>query len=185
MTRKWKTALSGTAAFSAALIGALALVGCNGKPSAVAAGGAANSSSSLATTAAPGQARSPDPRDAPVPQVNGKPMWAANRKHTAEENAQYQFAKNGADFDAKSESQYVAAVHAFVDKPPGGVEVIARPNGDKLMYDAKGNVFAVVARTGAPRTMFKPRAGAAYWSQQKEREAQRGKTAAETSSDQG
>ena len=178
------TSLWNRAAFSAAVIGALALAGCNGKPSAVASGGAANAGSSLATTASPG-ARSPDPRDAPVPQVNGKPMWAANRKHTAEENAQYQFAKNGADFDAKSESQYVAAAHAFVDKPPGDVEVIARSNGDKLMYAAKANVFAVVARTGAPRTMFKPRAGAAYWSQQKEREAQRGKTGTETTSDQG
>ena len=42
-------------------------------------------------------------------------------------------------------------------------------------YDAKANVFAVVTKDGAPRTMFKPRDGAAYWDQQKERVAEEGK----------
>jgi pyocin large subunit-like protein len=110
-----------------------------------------------------------------VPKIDGKPMWAANRKHTAEENAQYQFAKNGGDFDAKSESEYVSDVHRFVDHPPRGVETLDRPNGDKLIYDPKANVFAVIARNGAPRTMFKPRDGESYWTEQKDREANRGK----------
>ena len=47
------------------------------------------------------------------------------------------------------------------------METIDRPNGDKVMYDPGGNVFAVVTRDGAPRTMFKPRDGASYWAQQK------------------
>ena len=100
-------------------------------------------------------------------------MWAANRRHTADENAEYHFERDGSDFGAKSVDDYVAKAHAFVDKPPKDVATLVRSNGDKLMYDAKGNVFAVVSREGAPRTMFKPRDGAAYWDQQKQREAER------------
>jgi pyocin large subunit-like protein len=160
----------------AAALAALTLAACNGKPSAVAGASSsgAGGSQSLAS-ATPGATRSPDPRDAPVPKIDGKPMWAANRTHTAEENAQYQFTKNGGDFEAKSESEYVSDVHRFVDHPPRDVETMARANGDKLMYDPKANVFAVVARNGAPRTMFKPRDGETYWSQQKDRESKRGK----------
>lgn len=176
---------------AAAAIGALALAGCNGKPSAVAnapSGGpsATGSSSSYATSSYGGAsgARSPDPRDAPVPKVEGKPMWAANRRHTAEENAQYQFTRNGGDFDAKSESEYVSDAHHFVDHPPRGVETLDRPNGDRLLYDPKGNVFAVVARNGAPRTLFKPRDGESYWTQQKDREAKRGKSGQEGGTEQ-
>lgn len=173
--------------FSGAVaITALTLVACNGKPSAVAGRdtavatyGQGAAGDSVAT------GKTIDPRDAPIPQINGKPLWAANRKHTAEENAQYQFAKNGGDFDAKSESQYVSVVHDFVDRPPEGVEVIDRPNGDKLIYDPKKNIFAVVARNGAPRTMFKPRGGSSYWVQQKDREAKRAKTSTDGGSDQG
>ena len=41
------------------------------------------------------------------------------------------------------------------------------------MYDrGSANVFAVVSRDGAPRTMFKPRDGAAYWQEQKDRVAE-------------
>jgi pyocin large subunit-like protein len=39
-----------------------------------------------------------DARREPVALVDGKPMWAANRQHTAEENANYQFQRDGADF---------------------------------------------------------------------------------------
>ncbi|HWE99478.1 MAG TPA: hypothetical protein VG248_06755 [Caulobacteraceae bacterium] len=166
---------------------AFALAACDGKPSAVAAAPGGQSGAAYATPGAPPSqafARAPDPRDAPVPQVNGKPLWAANRKHTAEENAQYQFAKNGGDFSAKSESEYVADAHAFVDKPPHSVETIDRQNGDRLLYDAKVNVFAVVARNGAPRTMFKPREGASYWEQQKAREAERQSGRGEARTDQ-
>ena len=125
-----------------------------------------------------GSLASTDPRDQPVPQVDGKPMWAANRKHTAEENAQYQFAKNGGDFGAKSETDYVRKAHSFVERPPGSAETLERSNGDKLIYDPGGNVFAVVTKDGAPRTMFKPRDGATYWAQQKAREADPPRTAA-------
>ena len=163
-------AFSGGVAIAAATVFlSLTLAGCDGKPSAVAgrdAGGA-----SLQASNGRGGARAQDPRDLPVPQIAGKPMWAANRNHTAEENAQYQFSRNGGDFAAGSESDYVIKAHAFIDKPPRGAETLDRPNGDRLIYDPKGNVFAVVASSGAPRTMFKPRGGASYWAQQKARDA--------------
>src|SRR5579872_127344 len=148
---------------------ALAIAGCDAGPSASKSAPAAS-----VTTASAGQAAAPaDPRDAAVPLVDGKPMWAANRKHTAQENADYQFGKNGKDFGAASEADYVAKVHAFVDTPPTGVQKVARANGDALLYDAKTNTFAVVSKTGAPRTMFKPRDGASYWQQQVSREQSR------------
>ena len=105
------------------------------------------------------------------PRVDGKPMWASNRTHTAEENAQYQFGKNGHDFGASTEAEYVAKAHAFIDHPPADIQTVDRRNGDRLLYDAKQNVFAVVSSEGAPRTMFKPRGGATYWTQQKDRES--------------
>ncbi|HXV00938.1 MAG TPA: hypothetical protein VG166_10610 [Caulobacteraceae bacterium] len=154
---------------------ALALAGCGDHPSAVAPQGG-QSASSGAAYGSSSQASYDDRRDTAVPQINGKPMWAANRKHSAAENAQYQFTKNGQDFGAHSESDYVTKVHAFVDSPPTGAETIARGNGDKLIYAPASNTFAVVSRDGAPRTMFKPRAGASYWSEQKQREADRAKS---------
>jgi pyocin large subunit-like protein len=167
---------------------ALALCACQGKTSAVASSGTRGAfGATSASDASYGgdQARAGDPRDLPVPQIDGKPMWAANRKHTAEENAEYQFGKNGGDFGAKSETDYVSKAHAFIEKPPRDLETLDRTNGDKLEYDAKGNTFLVVARNGAPRTMFKPRDGAAYWAQQKDREAKRSKTGQDSGSDQG
>jgi pyocin large subunit-like protein len=121
-----------------------------------------------------GQAAAADPRDAPAPlATDGKPIWAANAKHTAQENADYQFGKNGKDFGAANEADYVAKVHAFVDTPPKGVQKVERANGDALLYDTKTNTFAVVTKAGAPRTMFKPRDGSTYWRQQVSREQSR------------
>lgn len=117
--------------------------------------------------------RRADPRDAPVKLIAGKPYWAANRTRTAEENAQRSFERNGETFGAKSADDYVAKVHAFVSDPPKGAETLKRSNGDLLIYDPKGNVFAVVSREGAPRTMFKPDEGADYWAVQKSREERR------------
>ena len=167
--------------FAAAGALALTLAACGQKQSAVPS---ADSHASAGNSGSFSQASLGDRRDAPVPLVGGKPMWAANRTHSAEENAQYQFTKNGGDFGAANESDYVTKVHAFVDRPPGDAETLDRRNGDKLIYDAKANTFAVVSRAGAPRTMFKPRAGAAYWSQQKDRESQRSKTDSQGGGDQ-
>ena len=119
--------------------------------------------------------RAPRAEREDTPLFHGKPMWADNRKHSAKENAQYQCDKHGGDIGAKSLDECLTRVHAFVDSPPAGAEVVTRVrNSDRLIYDAKGNMFAVARKDGAPRTFFKPREGADYWRAQKE-EAQSGR----------
>lgn len=114
-----------------------------------------------------------DRRQDPVPEVDGKPMWSASRKFSAQENAQRAFARNGEAFGADNIDAFVEKAHSFVSKPPKGTLTMTRANGDKLLYDPKGNVFAVASKAGAPRTMFKPDEGMAYWEAQKAREARR------------
>jgi len=116
----------------------------------------------------------PDPRREAIPTVDGAPMWAANRRHSAEENANYQFQRDGADFGARDVTAFVHLAHAFTTSPPRDVLTLTRSNGDKLMYDPKRNIFAVVTKDGAPRAMFKPQAGKAYWDQQVQRQATEG-----------
>jgi len=112
-----------------------------------------------------------DARREPVALVNGKPMWAANRRHTAQENADYQFQRDGADFDAHTLDDFVAKAHAFTASPPKDALTLTRSNGDKLLYDPARNIFAVVTKDGAPRTMFKPQSGKAYWDEQVARQS--------------
>lgn len=114
-----------------------------------------------------------DHRKDPVRKLDGKPLWAASRSRSAEESAQNAFDRNGAAFGARDLDDYVRKAHAFVERPPKGVETLTRANGDTLFYDAKANVFAVADKSGAPRTMFKPDEGAAYWQEQKDREQKR------------
>lgn len=101
------------------------------------------------------------------------PLWSQNRKYSADENAHYHFQKHGPEFSAKSYPDYMAMVHGFIHNPPAGTQTLKRTNGDTLFYDPKGNVFAVMTRAGAPRTMFRPDNGAAYWRQQKIIESER------------
>jgi pyocin large subunit-like protein len=159
-----------------AWLGVLAVAACDSGASAVKAPkGGERASVAPEGASATASAESPrgDPRDAPAKLIAGKPYWAANRTRTAEENAQRSFERNGEVFGAKSADDYVAKVHAFVSDPPKGSQTLKRANGDLLIYDPKDNVFAVVSREGAPRTMFKPDEGAAYWTEQKTREARR------------
>lgn len=118
-----------------------------------------------------------DQSDANVRQVDGKAMWSSSKKGSAEENAQRSFARNGQAFGARDLDDYLHKAHTFVDHPPAGVEQIKRRNGDVLFYDSKDNVFAVANRNGVPKAMFKPDKGGAYWSQQKDREANGGSSA--------
>ena len=104
---------------------------------------------------------------------DGKPMWAPSRRNSAEDGAQRAFERNGEAFGAHSMDQYVSRAHAFVGHPPKGTLTLTRKNGDTLFYDPKGNVFAVASKDGAPRTMFKPDDGMAYWEKQKDREEHR------------
>ena len=126
-----------------------------------------------------------DHRTDPVPEVDGKPMWSASRRYSAEENAERAFARNGETFGARDVDDFVRKAHAFVQRPPRGVLTLERPNGDRLFYDPKANVFAVATKEGAPRTMFKPDDGMAYWEQQKAREAQRQARSGASSADEG
>ena len=104
----------------------------------------------------------------PPRQLDGKPWWAASRRGTAEENAARSFERNGSDLGASDLDDFVHKTHAFVRHPPAGSKTLTRSNGDTLIYDPAQNLFAVVTRDGAPRTLFKPREGAAYWEKQTE-----------------
>lgn len=161
------------------------LAGCDNGPTAVRSRGSEASASTSApasggsdyrsgyasrgSDAAPGV----DHRKDEVKLVEGKPMWAASKRFSAEENVQRAFERNGDAFGARSIDQFVKKAHAFVDHPPAGTQTLTRANGDTLFYDPKGNVFAVADKAGAPRAMFKPDDGTAYWDKQKDRESQR------------
>ena len=119
--------------------------------------------------AAPSTPRQAESRNAPVRELDGRPIWSASRRGTAEENAQRAFDRNGEAFGARDLDDFVRKAHAFIEKPPAGTQRLTRANGDVLLYDPKGNVFAVASKDGAPRTMFKPDEGAAYWDEQKSR----------------
>ncbi len=160
---------------TAVLAAAFALAACDGgpasKPSRDQAGaGAPAAKADPDRTASADRAEAPkiDPRTRPAPMLDGKPMWAANRRLTAEEAAERQFARNGKDFGAATVEDYARKAQAFVSKPPKGTEVINRQRG-KIMYDARSNTFAAATTDGVPRTMFKPEEGAAYWEEAKAR----------------
>ena len=119
--------------------------------------------------AAPSTPRQTESRNAPVRELDGRPIWSASRRGTAEENAQRAFDRNGETFGARDLDDFVRKAHAFIETPPAGTQRLTRANGDVLLYDPKGNVFAVASKDGAPRTMFKPDEGAAYWDEQKSR----------------
>jgi pyocin large subunit-like protein len=174
------------ALFLALGISATALLSaCDNGPSAVADKQAAGTQMATAAPSTPAAARSGggvDHRQDPVKLVEGKPIWAASRRYSAEESAQRAFERNGEAFEARSLNQYVKKARAFVEHPPAGTQTLTRTNGDTLFYDPKANVFAVADKDGAPRTMFKPDDGATYWQQQKDR-ASRQTTASRRSRD--
>ena len=151
---------------------ALVLVAACERPSAVAQKPA--EPQAFADTRDNDRSEAPDRRrEAPVALVDGKPMWSSSRRGTAQENAQRSFERNGEAFGARDVDAFVRKAHDFVDHPPAAVETLTRANGDKLLYDPDQNIFAVVSKDGAPRTMFKPDQGKAYWTQQKDRESKR------------
>ena len=110
-----------------------------------------------ASASAPGETREAE---------RGAPVWSSTRRYTAEENAQRAFARNGEAFGAADVDAYVRQAHAFISDPPAGTETARRRNGDTIFYHAASNTFAVATADGAPRTMFKPDDGAAYWAEQ-------------------
>lgn len=101
--------------------------------------------------------------------AEAKPAVTANRRETVDAKIERLYRRNGAAFGARSAGDYLDRVTAFTTRPPRDAETAKRPNGDTLIYQASTNTFAVVARDGTPRTMFKPDDGPAYWAEQKER----------------
>jgi pyocin large subunit-like protein len=167
-----------TALMAALGVSAAALIaGCDNGPSAVRQGGGGAQASAASAPAQSGAAADSGGAGAPAKvdhrkdQVakadDGKPVWAPSRAKSAEEGAEKAFERNGDAFGAKTMDQYVQKAHAFVGHPPKGTLTLTRKNGDTLFYDPKGNVFAVASKEGAPRTMFKPDDGMAYWEKQK------------------
>jgi pyocin large subunit-like protein len=162
-------------------ISALALLSaCDTGPSAVSKQAAGTQ---MATAAAPERSYNSDRgggydnaptvdhrKDTVAAADDGKPVWAPSKRYSAEEGAQRQFERDGEAFGAKTLDQFVKKAHAFVGHPPKGTLTLTRKNGDILFYDPKDNVFAVSNKEGAPRTMFKPDDGMAYWEKQKDRE---------------
>lgn len=156
----------------------LILVSACERPSAVAQKDEVSAPAERREVASTGSSRADDAAQEPVRELDGKPIWSASRRGSAEENAQRAFDRNGEAFGAKNLDDFVRKAHAFADSPPAGTQRITRPNGDTLLYDPKGNVFAVITKAGSPRTMFKPDDGPAYWEEQKanmnRRQASRG-----------
>jgi pyocin large subunit-like protein len=147
-----------------ALAAALSACGKNPADQAARDHGGAQPSLAYSTPSASKATEDDDARNAPVAKADdGKPIWTANRQHTAQQNAQAAFERNGEAFGVKDVDGFIAKAHAFTGHPPAGVQKISRANGDVELYDAKTNVFAVVSKEGAPRTMFKPDNGSAYW----------------------
>ena len=151
----------------AAVAGAavLGLAGCGDGDSAVETRDrAAQGAEAVLTSAAAASAEAADA----VPE-KARPVLTANRQETVDAKVTRLFERNGADFGARSAQDYLARVQAFTTRPPADAERVERPNGDVLLYQASTNTFAVVSRDGVPKTMFKPRDGAAYWAEQKAR----------------
>jgi len=144
-------------------LGLLGLAACDNGDTAVQTRERPAAGSDVALTTAPGASTgAPDTAQATV-----RPALTANRRETVDAKIERLFARNGADFDARSAEDYLARVEAFTKRPPAGTDRVERPNGDVLLYQASTNTFAVVSREGVPKTMFKPREGAAYWAEQK------------------
>ena len=100
-------------------------------------------------------------------QQAGKGLWSSTGELSAVENAFGHWSQHGNEFpNLQNAKQYVESARDFLGHPPAGVLTKTRANGDVLLYDAATNTFAVKNVEGVPRTMFKPRDGAAYFDRQ-------------------
>lgn len=149
----------------AAVAAVLGLAGCGDGGSAVETRDrAAQGAEAVLTSATGAPAEAADAASEKV-----RPVLTANRRETVDAKIARLFERNGSDFGSRTAEDYLAKVQAFTARPPADAERVERPNGDVLLYQASTNTFAVVSRDGVPKTMFKPRDGAAYWAEQKTR----------------
>ena len=159
------------------LAAAALLAGCDGGASAVPVQKASAIAPASGSAVEAGRRDAPDgatTRASSGRDREGRAVWSSNRRFTSEQNAERAFKRNGAAFATATVEAFVAKAHGFVTRPPKGAQIITRANGDRLIYDPASNVFAVATREGAPRTMFKPDEGAAYWEKVKARESEGG-----------
>lgn len=104
--------------------------------------------------------------DTPNNADENETIWSHGRDGAAA-NADEHWRKHGNEFaEDHSAREYEDEASDFVHHPPPGAEIKHRANGDTLIYDRDSNTFAVENRDGAPRTMFKPDRGEAYWDRQ-------------------
>ena len=155
----------------------LGLAGCDNGGSAVETRDRAAEGAEATLTAATGAPA----ESAEAPPEKARPALTANRRETVDAKITRLFERNGADFGAATAQDYLTKIQAFTARPPAGTVRAERPNGDVLLYQASTNTFAVVSRDGVPKTMFKPRDGAAYWAEQKAAAPSFGRRRAESS----
>ncbi|MDP2117117.1 MAG: S-type pyocin family protein [Brevundimonas sp.] len=163
----------GSVWLAAALLG---LAGCGNGGSAVETRDRAEDGAGARLVAASGGAAG----SAEASPEKARPVLTANRRETVDAKIARLFERNGADFGSPTAEDYLGKVQAFTGRPPAGTERVERPNGDVLLYQAATNTFAVVSRDGVPKTMFKPRDGAAYWAEQKAAAPEFGRRRAES-----
>jgi len=82
--------------------------------------------------------------------------WTSTRRANSRGNAERHFNDHGADFAARSVSEYVRAAVNFTTNPPVGTLMRTRADGDKLFFHQNSNTFAVVNPNGQIRTFYKP-----------------------------
>lgn len=120
----------------------------------------------LRESAPPAPAPIPQEQGAPAPRAFDGPLWSSAGAG-ARANAEHHWRKHGREFpELKDADAYIRAAHAFINHPPPGTLTKQERDGDTLFYDPKTNTFAVRARNGAPRTMFRPDDGMRYWNRQ-------------------
>ena len=161
------------------IAGTLILVGPGGCDN---AGSAVETRDRTGEAVAPAAGSEPAAATGAAEAVAERPLVTTSRRETVDAKVERLFQRNGAAFGARSSGDYLAKMRAFIDSPPRDVETVRRPNGDVLYYEAATNTFAVAARDGTPRTMFKPDDGATYWAEQKARAPTFGRGGAGTGS---
>lgn len=149
-----------------AAVALLGMSACGNGESAVETRDRTASGAEAVLTAAGGAPVAAEASAANAPEA--KPVLTANRRETVDAKVTRLFERTGADFGSRSPQDYLARIEAFTTRPPAGTDRVERPNGDVLLYQASTNTL-VVSRDGVAKTMFKPRDGAAYWAQQKDR----------------
>ena len=82
-------------------------------------------------------------------------------------NLERHFNKHRAEFpEYKNFREYGDAAIKFFSNPPKGTLFKHRPNGDRLLYYEKSNLFGAATKNGFIKTFFRPNRGKRYWLRQ-------------------